>query len=282
MSGSLGYFTVLGFGGTDSQFLSISGATSEGLTSNYGLTNINNFTVYASKVCQTNCVQNISDTTIIVAPGSQVGPVTFTQECTIENVNCAINALIDASLPSTLQSIQTALNDGTFESTTDFGYGITPEMIKSIEDLNVTLKNNMYQMISSQCTFETNQTMNNNYVYVGTGSTTGAISFSQSSTISTVDCAIDVIAKNSTYNQETSSSGPKFSGSLMSFFVIIIVIIIIMCVVIFIVFLVSGGDQTIRLFFSDPNYDLEPEIYESVDNELYGNTNNVTPNLPYI
>jgi len=269
MSGSLGFFTLLGLGGTDSQFLSISGATSDSLTSNYGLTAINNYTLYASSVCQTNCNQNISDITVIISPGAQVGPVTFTQQCTIENVNCAIDALIDASLPDILESIQDSINNGTFDATSDFGYGITPEMIKSVEDLNVTLKNNIQQMISSQCTFETNQTMNNNFVYVGTGATTGAISFSQSSTISNVDCAIDVITKNSSYNNETSAP-PENTGNILAFLLIFTIIFLLIGIILTIMFMISNGDsESAYIFSGEPDYTLDPQIYSDVNNNLY-------------
>ncbi len=262
MSGSLGFFTLLG--GTDSQYLSVSGATSETLTSNYGLTLINDLTLYATKVCSATCIQNLNDTTVIIAPGANVGPVTFSQTCTIEDVNCTINALIDASLPLTLEQIQAALQNGTFDATTGFGYGITPETIKSVEDLNVTIKNSMYQMISSQCTFETNQTMNNNYVYVGSGSTTGAISFIQESNISTVDCAVDVIVKNTLYNEETSEQ-PKPSDSLMTFFIVLFVIILILSAIFVILYLVFIGDDA---FSSNPDYTLNPYIYDEVDAEF--------------
>ncbi len=261
MSGSLGFFTVLGIGGTDTQFLSISGSTANNLTSEVALTNINDFTLYTSSVCATNCIQNISDTTVIISPGAKVGPVTFTQQCTVTDVNCAINSLIDASLEETLLALQKAVAEGTYSANALASYGLTPEMIKSTDDLDVILKNNIYLMISSQCTFETNQTMNNNYVYVGTGATTGAISFSQTSSISTIDCAIDIISKDATYNQETSS--PKTpSNNLMTFFILMIVLIIILSIFIILIFLVSGGDEAVRAFFSgSPNPPLSPEIY---------------------
>jgi hypothetical protein len=269
MTGILGFFTVLGLGGTDSQFLSISAATSDTLTSNYGLTSINNYTRYASSVCETNCNQTISNTTVIISPGAQVGPVTFTQQCTIENVNCAIDALIDASLPDILKSIQESINNGTFDATSDFGYGITPEMIKSVEDLNITIKNNVQQMISSQCTFETNQTLNNNVVYVGTGATTGAISFSQTATISNVDCAIDVITKNSTYNNETSAP-PENTGNIVAFLIIFVIIVLLIGIILTIIFMISNGDKESQLIFSgNPDYSLDPQIYYDVNANLY-------------
>jgi len=269
MSGSLAFFTVLGLGGTDTQFLSVSGATSDDLSSNMALTNINELTRYTSSVCETNCTQTISNTTVIISPGAQVGPVTFTQQCTVTDVNCAINSLIDASLESTLREMQLALANGTYDVNSLVSYGITPEMIKSPEDLDVILKNNMYQMISSQCTFETNQTMNNNYVFIGSGASTGAISFSQTANLTTIDCAIDVISKNSTYNQETAQP-EKPSNNLMTFFLLIMLVIIILTVIVVIVFLVAGGDETVSSFFKgEPPLQLESDVYSQADKQTY-------------
>ena len=257
MSGS----TVLSvLGSQDPQLLGVGGADNVQLTSSLGLTQINNFTKLTRQVCETNCIQTISDVTVIVSPGATVGPVTFSQQCTISDVNCALNSLVDESVKSTLTSLQTQTQ--TFNNPnlmSGFGLGISKPMIKQSQSLDVTVKNNLLQLISQQCTFETEQKIANNYVFIGEGATTGAVSFVQNSSLSGLDCATDVIAKHATYvNQTTQKSAP--STSLFNLFLVLMVFVLMLSSVIFIVFIVAGGDAKI----STSKYALKKSVYDEV------------------
>jgi len=194
--------------------------------------------------------------TVIVSPGSYVGPVTFTQLCQISDINCAISTLVDAGIKKSLTDIA----QGGYTKKVSAGaiFGLTPNAIISNNSLDITLKNNVYQLISSSCIFETNQVLSNNYVYVGSGATTGAISFAQSSTITSTDCAIDIIAKNNTYQvDDTTKSTP-----ILVLAIILIVVIIFIAIVFVIVILIGKANRKSKNRYAQ----LNNKIYDRVEN----------------
>jgi hypothetical protein len=225
-------------------------------SSRVALKQINDATVYAAAVCQTNCTQLTQNITVIISPGAYVGPVSFTQLCQISDVNCAIKSLVDQGIKKSLLDIE----QNNFEKKVSSGslFGLTPQMIASNTSLDVSLSNNVYQLISSSCIFESNQVLSNNYVYVGTGATTGAISFAQSSEISSTDCAIDVIAKNNSYQVDKSTK----STPLFVLLIIGIVAILLLGIVFLIVFLVINSNKK-----SKNKYRLlDKKTYERIEN----------------
>jgi hypothetical protein len=229
--------------------------STDDVSSKIALTAVAEFTRYTKAVCKSNCTQTLNDVQVIISPGAQVGPVSFTQECEIDNVNCAISSLIDESVRDTLRTYKKITADTPSTELVSIGsiFGISLGMVRASKPLQLSIKDNIYQMISSNCTFETNQTIQNNYVYVGSGATTGFISFAQTSKISNVDCAIDVIAKASTYTKENSQQSPEDSSGIMSKFLALMVFILVIAIVMVIVFLVVGGGQSIKELFGFSN-----------------------------
>ena len=216
--------SVLNLNGvTNPDILSVSGAGQVAIASQSAFTNINEMAYYTSTVCRANCTQLMSNVTLIIGPGAQVGPVSFTQQCVIDDVNCAISSMIDSSVDKTIESLRTIQ---TPELTTQLGYSVTREAIVSDIPLQVLLRNNLFQMVSSQCLFETNQVMENNFTYIGSGVIQqGEIAFSQKSSMTNLNCVADVLAKNTTYNKETNREQSA---------IIILYIISIVCVVVFV------------------------------------------------
>lgn len=269
MSNSSSLISALGVTGEDTQFLSLTGKTHDEISAKAALDNINSFSLYTSRICEVNCKQAIQDVTIIIAPGAQTGDVSFSQECTVQNVNCALGSLVDSSVESSLKDIQNSINSGTFNYDSSIYHNINSQMGKTTLPLNVVLKNNMLELISSHCTFETNQKIENDYVYVGTDASVGDISFAQRSNLSNIDCAIDVIGKSSSYKTEIHGDNTPKNNIFVSFGILIIMLIF-MSIIMVIVFLVSGGDKQIRslLGFSNDPPPLDQKYYDLADRNV--------------
>lgn len=208
----------------DPQVAGIFGSNTNVISSNVALAKLNEASVYAKTNCETSCSQLTEDITVIVSPGAFVGPISFTQVCQITDVNCAIQNIVDAGLKSTLEKIITNNYDTKLADSSL--YGLTKNMLSSSDSLDVTLRNNIFQMVSSSCLFETNQVISNNYVYVGTGAQTGAISFAQSAEISSVDCIIDTIAKNNSFQTDDTTKSNNVIGIVITIVVILVIIIV--------------------------------------------------------
>lgn len=246
------------FGTGDTQLQNITGADASLTSSMVALTNLNQATVYASSVCETNCTQLTQNISVIISPGAVVGPVSFTQSCEITDVRCAISSLVEEGIKKALTQIE----EGGYDvKVTDRPlYDLTPNLLKTTEQLDVSLRNNLFQMISSSCLFETNQTMANNYVYVGTGATTGAISFAQSSSITSTDCVIDVIAKANTYQVDK----PSTHNNMLVMLLLIIFFVLLAAFVFVIIFLLSGGDTKLAaLLKGNQPRPLKPSQYQA-------------------
>lgn len=241
----------------DPQVAGIFGANTNTTSSNVALAKINEASVYAKTNCETSCSQLTEDITVIISPGAFVGPISFTQVCQITDVDCAIQNIVDAGLKSSLEKIVTNNYDTKLADSSFFG--LTKNMLSSSDSLDVTLRNNIFQMVSSSCLFDTNQVISNNYVYVGTGATTGAISFAQSAQISSVDCIIDTIAKNNSFQTDDTTKSANTLG------IVIAVVVILVFIILFVLFLYFLRTKKKRA----PK--LDPKIYTSADN--YKNNN---------
>lgn len=260
--------TSLILGNENPQLDSILAADTRYASSRIALKAINEATQYSLTVCETNCTQLTENITVIVSPGSYVGPVTFTQLCQISDINCAISSLVDEGIKKYLIDIDNG--EYTKKLSPDDIFGLTTDYIRSNNSLDISLKNNIYQLISSSCIFETNQVLSNNYVYVGTGATTGAISFAQSSTITSTDCAIDVIAKNNSYQvDDTTKSTP-----ILVLVIIGIIVIIFIAIVFVIVILLAKQNREPR----NKYVQLNKKIYNKAEN--YQRNTYPTQNLP--
>jgi len=201
----------------------------------------NNITQTSVASCKITCNQDQSNNTVIISPGANTGNISFTQSCVIEDASCMINQNIESTLENILQSTvdQTALS-------TQAIFSATYNSTKAVSDIDQIINNQVRQMISSTCTIESNQTMNNNYVYVGTGASTGDITFAQHSVLSNVECTMDITAKSSAYNQETSEVKQKATTiNVIVMLFLLFAIIASLVAIILIVFLVTGGTKVI-------------------------------------
>lgn len=228
----------------NSHFLHIAGASTNDTTASNALQNINELNLYISSNCRATCEENISNINIIIAPGSQTGDINFTQRCTVNDINCAIDEMVNKSVQDILEL---ASNMDISELGTQNIFGITKEGTTTISyDLRTGLKNNILQLISYQCTFETNQTIKDNYVYIGNDSSTGDISFSQNADMKNLECVNDVLAKNITYVTDTNS---KPTYSIYNNYIVLLLFIIVFVVLIVIFILVISKDETINKQF---------------------------------
>lgn len=203
-------------------------------SSSVALSKINEASVYTLTRCETSCSQLTEDITVIISPGAYVGPISFTQVCKITDVNCAIENLVEAGIKSSMEKIVS--NNYDTKLSNDPLYGLSKKMLFSTDKLDATLRNNTFQMISTSCLFKTNQIISNNYVYVGTGAKTGAISFAQSSEISSIDCVVDTIAKNNSFQTDDTSN----SANVLGLAITIVIVIMIIFITIIIFYILSG------------------------------------------
>jgi len=210
-------------------------------TSNVTLEVANNITQTSVSSCEISCNQDQSDNTVIISPGSNTGNITFTQVCVIEDASCIINTNIDTSVENILQSSadQTALS-------TQAVFSATYNTTKVKSTMNQSITNQINQLISNTCTIESNQTMNNNYVYVGSGSTTGDISFAQHSTLSNVECTMDATTKAVAYNKETAETTQKATTiNMLVMLFLIFGIVIILSILLVVLFMIFGGTEAL-------------------------------------
>ncbi len=191
--------------------------------------------------CEVTCNQDQSNGTVIISPGANVGNISFTQSCVIDDATCTINQNIN----SAVENILNATVDQKSMSTKSL-FSFTYNSSKVVSDMDQLINNQIRQTINSSCTFETNQTMNNNYVYVGANSEVGNITFAQHAELSNVECTMDATAKSTSYNEETSTVEQKNTTiNMLVMLFLIFAIVICMAFVVIIVFLLSGGTEAI-------------------------------------
>jgi len=210
-------------------------------TSRVTLEVANTVTQTSIQSCKISCNQDQSGNSVIISPGANTGNITFTQVCVIEDATCIINTNIQSEIENILTSTadQTAMSTQAVLSAT---YNTT----KCVSTMDQLITNEVQQLASNTCTIETNQTMNNNYVYVGTGATTGDISFAQHSTLSNVECIMDATTKSTAYNQETAEVIQKATTINMLVMLFLIFAVVIICGFVLVgVFLATGGTEII-------------------------------------
>jgi hypothetical protein len=210
-------------------------------TANVVLSVANSVTQTSVSSCEISCNQDQSDNTVIISPGSNVGNITFSQVCVIDDASCIINTNIQSEIENILQSTadQTAM-------ATKAVFSATFTSTNCVSNMDQIINNQVQQLISNTCTIESNQTMNNNYVYVGSNSVVGDISFAQHSTLSNVECTMDNSSKAAAYNQETATVTQKATTVNMLFMLFMIfAIVAAMAFILVLVFLLTGGTKAI-------------------------------------
>ncbi len=229
--------------------------SSTSTTSNVTQSIANSVTQTSVASCKISCNQDQSDNTVIISPGSNTGNITFTQVCVIEDAECVINQNIESEIQNILESTaeQTALS-------TQALFSATYNSTKCVSTMDQIMTNQIDQMISNTCTIETNQTMNNNYVYVGTGATTGDITFAQHSNLSNVECTMDISSKATAYNQEIADVEQSATTvNMLVMLLLLFTIIIVMGLVVVMVFLATGGTKAITSAAESASKN--PELY---------------------
>jgi hypothetical protein len=153
----------------------------------------------ANSTCSISCNQSQDGNTIIIS-NSTTGNISFSQTCSIVGSNCTIKAYLDANLDTVLSSMQkqTTVSAKGFP---DIGFSYSDQSTSVSE----SVKNSITQLINNNCQVSTNQSFDNNYVYVS-GSTTGNLTFAQSSDITNSDCILDTISKAVASTKETAAT----------------------------------------------------------------------------
>lgn len=209
------------------------------LSSSQALSSVNNVLQVSQSKCSVECDQTSTGNVVVIGNGSTVGNIDFSQTCVITNSSCMIKQSIEANVTNILKSIA---EQSTFSTQPLFSASFSGTQQSATIEQDVY--NSITQLISSTCTFDTNQTMTNNYVYVGNGSTTGDISFAQNSEISSVECSLDVAAKSSLYNSLTSeTSQSAITIDPLSLLAICFVAVLGMGFFLVLVFLFKGGSS---------------------------------------
>lgn len=182
--------------------------------------------------CTILCDQVLSNNTVIIAPGATAGNILFQNICVIKDASCIINQNIDTSVTNILN----ATIDQASLSTQPI-FSLVYNTTKASSSLDEIITNQIQQMVSSNCTIATNQELNNNYIYVGTGATVGDISFVQHSTLSNVECSVDIAAKSTAYNEGTGKVKQRATTlDVMSIFIIAIIIVVVAVVIFMLIF----------------------------------------------
>lgn len=211
------------------------------IASNIGLNVANTITQVSTVTCDFSCTQTQSNNTIIISPGAKAGNITFLQSCIMKDTACAINQSVDSAVESVLSSTvdQSAISSLPL-------VGLSYSDTKLTSDIGETVTNRISQLVSASCTYETNQTMNDNYVYAGDGATVGDITFSQNSNLSNVECSMDVASKSTSYTEETGDSKQKATTiDMLSMLVLVFGLVIAMAFMLVLVFLLTGGTSAV-------------------------------------
>jgi hypothetical protein len=180
----------------------------------------------ANSTCSISCNQSQDGNTIII-DGSTTGDISFSQTCSIVGSNCTIKAYLDANLDTVLEAMaeQTSVSAAGFPG---IGFNSDDQSVSIQENV----RNSITQLINNNCQISSNQSFKNNYVYV-TGSSTGDLTFAQSSEITNSDCILDTIAKavastkeNAKVKQTSVDIGPlALIGIVFGAIIMIIVLI---------------------------------------------------------
>jgi hypothetical protein len=189
--------------------------------------------------CTIQCDQVLSNNTVIIESNAVVGNILFENICVIKDASCMINQNIDSAITNILNASvdQASLS-------TQPVFSLTYNTTKSSSSLDEVMSNQISQMVSSNCTIATNQELNNNYVYVGNNAKVGDISFVQHSTLSNVECSMDIAAKSDLYNEGKGKVKQRATTIDTTSIVIIAIILIIVIIVIFVVvFLIKRGKK---------------------------------------
>jgi hypothetical protein len=193
----------------------------------------NDVTQVSVATCRISCEQDQNNTVVIISPGSTTGDINFTQYCAIEDASCMINQNIETIIENVLTS---NLDQDVLPTRAGLGFSINST--KVISEVN--------ELVSSTCTIETNQTMNNNYLYVGTGAEVGDIIFAQHSTLSNVECTMDIATKSDAYNRESSDTTQKsrtINAAMM--LLIVFIIVIAFAFILVVIFMLTGGTASL-------------------------------------
>lgn len=186
--------------------------------------------------CEANCTNTMTNTTVVTIGGS--GNADIKQECSITGISCIMKASFDTQIENVLKSMLAQ------SSSSMSGFSLDFSNISQEVSLNQVIRNQVTQIMSSSCNFNSENTMQNLYFY--TQDHTGNFSLSQSGAVSNSSCNMDNVAKISTYNTAIADVSQK--TSIVNIFSMIFIVIIVCCVmgaIVIIVFLLTGGVEKV-------------------------------------
>ena len=186
----------------------------------------------ANSSCSISCNQSQDGNTIIIS-NSTTGNISFSQTCSIVGSNCTIKAYLDANLDTVLSSMQKQ-STVSAKGFPDIGFNYSDQSTSVSE----SVKNSITQLINNNCQVSTNQSFNNNYVYVS-GSTTGSLTFAQSSQIQNSDCILDTISKAVASTKESASTDQSSADIGTLALLALVVGAIVMIIVLIFVFTIA-------------------------------------------
>lgn len=179
---------------------------------------INNVYQRSSSECNADCTNKISNVNVNITDGSDVGNVTFTQECSAQAL-CTLRSDLKTVAAQQLKSRQAGSADTTCWALfcANASSNIT----------NQVMENTTTQIITNTCNATSENLLTDVNVLIS-GSTVGDVAFDQTSQGAVANCSISNSASAS-INQSAESTQTA-SGSISVFVVIIIAIVIIIVI----------------------------------------------------
>jgi len=210
------------------------GGSSVQQTANVELGVANNILQAVSNVCSISCNETENGNTVVIA-NSTTKDITFSQTCSIVGSQCVIATYLETDIDNILSTMANQ------SSLTTTGIGdLLSGFASSSENINIHdfVTNNISQLVSNNCAITTSQAQNNNYVYVN-NSTTGDISFAQSSTIQNTDCIMQTIATAIDITNETANTGQTATIQSVEAVLALVIVAIVVMIIIMILFFVA-------------------------------------------
>lgn len=202
---------------------------------------VNSFTQNLDSTCSANCNIEINDNTIIVGSGTTVdGDIVISGG---DGCQADASCSMSQSAQATAESIMKSMLDQELTTTTGLFGDFQSTDVSNEIDVSTNVSNYITQISSQTCQANSTLTVDDNTIYVDSGSTVnGGISITGGGGSSaTASCSMTNMAKLATYNQQSTEGSQNGSTKGM---ITMIAICIAVCVVIggiVLVVLLAGG-----------------------------------------
>lgn len=173
--------------------------------------NINNVTQkFMNNITQQNKTSCISTATatqdnnnVILVGGNFTGDVVGVQGAAVStDASCLITSNMDNSISNILE----ATTQQTNSANNDWFGGFSISVNTNVNNLLQTVNNNIAQINQTACTSSAIYSASNNYIYVENASGTNFYGVKGGEAVSSANCVMTNIMKNTTYNQAQASN----------------------------------------------------------------------------